>query len=140
MEGNLVKGLLISGRRGLVRATVGVLLIAGIGCGGASDQPDLGEVSGTVTLDRKPVAGINVLFSPDTGRPAGAKTDDAGYYELIYLDGVNGCKVGPNTVTFEWEPGAENTVAIPERYTGANGFKIEVKPGSQVVDLPMESK
>jgi hypothetical protein len=140
MERNLVKGLWNYGFRGLLFVSVGALLIIVSGCGGASDQPDLGEVSGTVTLDGKPVPGINVLFSPDTGRPAGAKTDESGYYELLYLSGVNGCKVGPNTVTFEWEPGAENTVAIPERYTGTNGFKIEVKPGSQVIDLPMESK
>jgi hypothetical protein len=140
MERNHVKGLQNCRLRGLVLFSVSTLLIVLPGCGGPSDQPDLGEVSGTVTLDGKPVPGINVLFSPDTGRPAGAKTDESGYYELVYLAGVNGCKVGPNTVTFEWEPGAENTVAIPERYSGTNGFKIDVKPGSQVVDLPMESK
>ena len=109
------------------------------GCGGSSDQPELGSVSGVVTLDGKPVVGVNVIFKPDVGRAAADSTDAEGNYTLQYLDGVEGCKLGPNTVGFEWPPGASNTVGIPAKYNGEAAFKFDVKPGSNTFDLKMES-
>ncbi len=109
------------------------------GCGGSSDQPELGEVSGLVTLDGKPVVGVNVVFKPDVGRAAGGNTDADGKYTLQYLDGVEGCKLGPNTVGFDWPPGASNAVGFPAKYNSDAAFKFDVKPGSNTFDLKMES-
>ena len=108
------------------------------GCGGG-DLPELGDVSGKVTVDGKPVAGINILFSPETGRAAGGVTESDGSYELIYLDGYGGCKLGPAKVTFEWSPGVEPTATVPARYM-TEGFSVEVKAGSNELNFPMESK
>ena len=45
------------------------------GCGGApDDRPDLGEVSGVVTLDGAPVENAVVQFTPAAGRPSQART------------------------------------------------------------------
>ena len=115
------------------------VLMSVSGCGGSSDQPDLGSVSGTVTLDGKPVAGVKVVFKPELGRPAAANTDAEGKYTLLYLDGVEGCKLGPNSVSFDWPPGSTNAVGIPAKYTGAEQFKFDVKPGPNTFDLKMES-
>lgn len=109
------------------------------GCGGSSDQPDLGSVSGVVTLDGKPVVGVNVVFKPDIGRAAAANTDAEGKFTLQYLDGVDGCKLGPNTVSFDWPPGATSAVGIPTKYTDSAQFKFDIKAGSNTCDLKMES-
>jgi hypothetical protein len=108
------------------------------GCGGG-DMPELGDVHGKVTMDGKPVAGINILFTPATGRPAGGVTDNDGNYELKYLEGYGGCKIGPAKVTFEWSPGVEGTVAIPAQYTKV-GYDVEVKSGGNEINFPMTSK
>jgi hypothetical protein len=92
------------------------LLTFSAGCGGSSDQPDLG-----------------------VGRAAAANTDAEGNYTLQYLDGVEGCKLGPNTVGFDWPPGATNAVGIPAKYNGDAAFKFDVKAGSNTFDLKMES-
>jgi len=117
-------------------AALGLLLICGCGRG---DMPELGDVTGKVTVDGKPVVGINILFTPETGRAAGGVTDEEGYYELVYLDGYSGCKVGPANVTFEWSPGVESNVSIPARYM-KEGFPVTIKAGSNELDFPMESK
>ena len=109
------------------------------GCGGSSDQPELGYVSGVVTLDGKPVSGLNVVFKPDIGRPAAGKTDQDGNYTLEYLAGTEGCKLGGNTVSFDWPLGIPASVGIPAKYNGAEPFKFDVKPGSNTFDLKMES-
>ena len=115
------------------------LLIFTAGCGGSTDQPELGDVSGVVTLDGKPVVGVNVVFKPDVGRAAAANTDAEGRYTLQYLEGVQGCKLGANTVSFDWPPGATNAIGIPAKYNGDAAFKFDVKSGSNTFDLKMES-
>jgi hypothetical protein len=108
------------------------------GCGG-SDVPELGDVFGKVTVDGKPVAGINILFTPETGRPAGGTTESDGSYTLKYLEGYGGCKLGPAKVTFEWSPGVEPTASVPPRYM-QEGFSVVVKSGSNELNFPMDSK
>jgi hypothetical protein len=110
------------------------------GCSNSTDQPEVAEVSGVVTLDGKPVVGVNVLFQPDSGRAAVGLTNDQGEYELQYLYGVSGCKLGPNTVGFDWPPDTPNVVAIPAKHTGANAFRFEVKPGGNVFDITLTTR
>jgi hypothetical protein len=121
---------------GTAMLALGLLLTCGCGRG---DMPELGDVSGKVTLDGKPVVGINILFTPETGRPAGGVTDEEGYYELVYLSGYSGCKTGPAKVTFEWSPGVESTVSVPARYM-SEGFAVTVNAGANELDFPLESK
>lgn len=125
-------------KKSLVMAAL-LTLVSSVGCSGASDQPELGEVSGIVTLDGKPVVGVNVVFKPDIGRAAAGNTDAEGNYSLQYLEGVEGCKLGPNTVSFDWPPGSTNAIGIPAKYNDTAPFKFEVKPGSNSFDLKMES-
>jgi hypothetical protein len=110
------------------------------GCSGSSDRPPLGLVKGTVTLDGKPFANVMVVFKPDEGRAASALTNANGEYELEYLYKVKGCKVGPNTVSFMYETGAEGGPPIPEKYAGKSELKEEVMDGSNVFDFDLKSK
>ncbi len=75
-----------------------LLTLAQSGCGGGGDQPELGQVTGTVTLDGKPLVGVAVVFQPENGRPARGMTDAEGKYELTYIRQTKGTKVGMNRV------------------------------------------
>ncbi len=76
-----------------------VFIVAGCG---RSDLPDLGTVSGKVTLNGVPMADAIVNFTPSgPGRPSTAVTDAEGKYSLIYLQGVDGAIVGEHAVTVE---------------------------------------
>ncbi len=121
----------------LVVGLVGLFLA---GCSGASDRPPLGTVKGTVTLDGKPWPNVMVLFKPDEGRAASGLTNANGEYELEYLYKVKGCKVGPNTVSFMYETGAEGGPPIPEKYGGKSQLKEEVMEGDNVFDFDLTSK
>lgn len=129
------------------------------GCGGINDEPKLGKVTGTVTMDGAPVSGIAVVFQPDDGRPARGKTDSAGKYELTYIGKTAGSKVGPNRVEIAFSeegeeesananegenPGAakpkRGKIAIPARYNTNSELKVDVKPGENVFDFKLESK
>lgn len=131
------------------------------GCGGRGDQPELGQVSGTVTLDGQPLSGIAVVFTPDDGRPSRAKTDSEGKYQLTYVGRTQGAKLGHHRVEIapseEGDEEAEETgdtentaaakrpanagkVRIPPRYNIQSELEADVKPGENVFDFQLESK
>jgi hypothetical protein len=122
------------------------------GCG---TKAEYAEVDGTVTLGAKPLAGVEVLFFPDSEGAeqlpyATGKTDDTGRYTLTLQSGKPGALVGKNRVVVHWPrpprnddqpppppPGPE----IPIKYTVATETPliVEVKPGGrQTIDLPLK--
>lgn len=64
--------------------TIGVLVV-GLGLSGCSSQPPMGTVTGTVTLDGKPVSNASVQLwpkdNPQLDLCAGT-TNDSGHFEL----------------------------------------------------------
>lgn len=131
------------------------------GCGTGNDRPQLGLVTGTVTMDGKPLYGVAVVFSPENGRPARGRTDLAGKYELTYIHETKGTKVGPNRVEIaaseedlqdeeEQATAGESSGAatsgtrekpkIPARYNTKSILKADVKPGENVFDFQLDSK
>lgn len=112
-----------------------------------SDQPDLGKVNGTVTMDGAPLAGALVSFAPDEGRASQAVTDSEGKYDLIYQGKTKGAKVGSHKVHIttyiedDSDPDARKTKeTVPVKYNKETILKAEVKSGSQTIDFPLESK
>ena len=138
---------------------VGISIFFQSGCGGGGDQPELGQVTGTVTLDGKPLSGIAVVFQPDSGRPARGVTDAEGKYELTYIRQTKGTKVGPNRVEIapsedgeaeeaenegeESQPVAQRPKlgkpTIPARYNVRSELKADVKAGKNTFDFKLES-
>lgn len=112
------------------------------------DYPPLGSVTGTVTLDGKPLANATVTFQPvGPGRASTGTTDDQGWYELIYLNDVKGALVGPAVVMITTaKSGSDDgtTPSVPERlpkqYHSASTLKAEVVEGKNKFDFPLESK
>ena len=123
---------------------VSSLLCAGFtGCsGGGADYPDLGTVSGVVTVDGKPTGNILVQFSPvDGGRTAVGLTDASGRYDLDYAADAKGAAVGKHQVTLVGQSGSPNDdqldlsgsdSPIPEQYRDKT-FDFEVKDRKSVV-------
>ena len=129
-----------------------------LGCGGGdSDLPGLVPVSGVVTLDGKPVGGVDVTFIP-VGSTAGGisygHTDPNGAYELTSNDGRKGAVVGdfkvvcskrvmPDGSDYVAEPGglspleADTKELLPRKYSeeGATILKATVPAGGGTVDL-----
>lgn len=129
-----------------------VVLLCLVGCGGGPDLPPTAPVSGTVTLDGKPVPRGMVQFVPDAsqgtqGPPAVGAIDSDGHYELSTA-GVEGAVVGRHRVRVDarepWtnddDPPPESL--IPERYNnpGTSGLTVEVQPDTHnSIDLPLSS-
>jgi hypothetical protein len=114
------------------------------GCGGP-DHPDVGRVSGVVTLDGQPLADATVMFQPTSGRASIATTDSAGKYSLTYLDGVPGALLGQHKVIIRTEiPGEDGQPPqvkekLPKRYHDQTELTAEVKPGSNTINFDLTS-
>jgi hypothetical protein len=115
------------------------LSFAFTGCS-QSDRPPLGRVTGKVTFEGQPLAGVIVNFQPDSGRAGTCETDAQGNYDLIYTYQVKGAKVGMNTVSFAWPTGAEGKRAIPDKYGVNSDIKFEVKSGRNTFDIDLKAK
>ncbi len=153
----MASGQLNWNRMSCMLMVVGLSTFFHLGCG-SSDQPELGQVTGTITFDGKPLTGVAVVFQPDNGRPARGMTDAEGKYELTYIRQTKGTKVGPNRVEIapsedgesEEDSGSEdesNTAAkkpksskptIPARYNVKSELKVDVKAGKNTFDFALQ--
>lgn len=76
-----------------------------LGCGGTSDGPTVAPVKGVVTLNGKPVEGVQVIFSvKDGARSSYGATNDKGEYELTTMNTNDGAIVGENLVAIRQTP------------------------------------
>ncbi|MCA9188574.1 MAG: carboxypeptidase-like regulatory domain-containing protein [Pirellulaceae bacterium] len=101
------------------------------GCG--DGRPRRVHVSGVVTFEGTPVEGAHVMFTPTGARPASARTDADGRFELRTFDENDGAVIGTHLVTiakkkFGQDPYAAAGSALPERYgrTDTSGLSAEV--------------
>ncbi|WP_339733977.1 hypothetical protein [uncultured Gimesia sp.] len=121
-------------------ATLTAMVVIGVGCSErASDMPELGQVHGTVTLDGKPLPGVNLYFEPEKGRSSMAQVNTDGVYEALYLIDEKGVKLGPCTVRVE--RGIHGpALVIPAKYGSQSELKLDVKQGGNTFDIEMKSK
>lgn len=108
------------------------------------DMPELGAVTGTVTLDGKPLDKVTVVFESESGRSAFGSTDASGRYELLYSGNAKGAVLGPNKVVINTQldapPGPEWKDPVPARYNAKSELKADVVAGKNTFDFPLESK
>ncbi len=107
------------------------------GCGDSG--PELGQVTGQVTLDGKPLTSGTVTTVPLKGRGARGAIDSEGYFTLESGDLGSGAVVGTHRVAViaveetAWQgPETPKKLLVPQRYTNSDTsrLQIEVKPGS----------
>ena len=122
---------------------LGFALVLGLGCGSGKFAP----VSGTVTMNGKPLAGALVIFSPiaregsiDAGPGSSGKTNDKGEYTLTSDTGRTGALVGKHRVSVSlMNPGTSESDErrrpgqlvnqVPVRYNGKTELTYEVPAG-----------
>lgn len=132
-----------------VRATLlfmlSCFLIATLGCGKYSLSP----VSGTITLDGKPLADATVTFTPAergaNSPQSSGKTDKSGKYSLnLVEDETTGAVMGKHHVIIAKNFVSESDVATEAEQTKAalpvHDFSFEVKSGSNKADFNLETK
>jgi prepilin-type N-terminal cleavage/methylation domain-containing protein len=140
----------INGRHATAWTGLALIAAAMSGCG---RKLELAEVSGTVTLNNKPLAGVSVAFYPqgegiDPHHIARGTTDASGRYTLPGPDGKAMVAVGTNRVVVlppitprsPGEPIPPLGPPIPTRYSSARltPFVFEVKAGGpQTIDLAL---
>jgi len=93
------------------------VVIAVAGCGPSVKIPTA-PVSGVVTVNGKPVQGLEVDFVPDEKiRPAIAMTDASGRYEARFLRRQAGVSLGPCVVRISlYRDGQRINNLIPPKY------------------------
>jgi len=129
-------------------------LLWGIGCGGGAETPPLGTVSGTVTLDGKPLPDATVRFKPETGRESIATTNADGQYSLRYTMEADGALVGQHRVEISTAteghnesggPDDEGTwvegkpESLPPKYNAESELTATVEEGTNNIDFDLTS-
>jgi hypothetical protein len=121
-----------------VLATAVGLLVSPVGCA-SGDGPELGLVTGKVTLDGKPLRGALVVFAPRKGgRQSSGLTDSEGRYDLAYLRGIRGAVVGPHRVRISTAREDKPEETVPSRYNAKTKLVAEIRPGENALDFALE--
>ena len=126
----------------------GFLMAAGCGGGGSADAPDLGVVTGTITLDGKPLPGATVGFlSTSEQRVSTGKTDSEGHYTMFLRNDIKGAPLGQNSVTVstvvlgdDSVPGSGKPETLPAKYNSKTTLSADVEPGENTINFALDSK
>ncbi len=146
-------------RTSLNFAVAFMLSLIAVGCSGKSG-PQHAKVSGTVTIDGVPTAGLAVYFETENSATAIGQTNDNGVYELTSPGGHAGAVVGRATVrilgrdpslpssSLEEIAAAQNTTVeelkkkpvVPPQYNANSELSADVKPGKNEFNFDLKSK
>ncbi len=92
--------------------TLGILILCG-----CQEGPELGEVTGKVTMQGQPVPFAYVVFQPiERGTYASAYTKVDGTYNLQFSESRNGAQVGKHQISIR--TAAEDEIQVEDKTTG----------------------
>lgn len=146
-------------QRILLASTLAFVSVASAGCFGVStdySKVDIAQVSGTVTLDGKPLTGVTVLFEAPDKTTAFGTTDSSGSYVLQFNTEKAGVTPGPKVVRIRGggfgedadaaeeseEEGAAPAPAaadVPACYNSDSKLQATVESGSQTMNFDLKS-
>ena len=132
--------------RPLFQATAAFLVVASFVLFSGCNSEKLATVTGVVTLDGKPVQGLEVNFEP-TGSTEG-RTTGTGYtqadgsYSLYYPGFKKGSPTGEYVVRISGSESLDDgtKVRVPAKYNAQSELKREVVPGDNKIDFELTSK
>jgi len=117
------------------------LLFLFTGCPGGER---MGYVTGKVTLNGEPLAGIFVRFSPQN---AGTSYSSSGFqadgtYEMRFSITKKGVQTGPAVVTFVFPPEGDPPEHVKKHRKFLENYSEEiiVKPGSQKLNFDLKTE
>lgn len=125
-----------------------------LGCGSKEVLPETAPVSGTVTLNGKPLKNGTVTFHPEEGKgnPGYGEIREDGTFDLTTYELRDGAVLGRHKVTIEvFEaapggppplPGTESKIStVPRKYASpeTSPLRFEVKQGENKAPFPLES-
>lgn len=120
-----------------------LLLVAVCGCKG---NKDLGQVTGTITLNGEPLQDAFVIFAPTQGGTTSyGRTDAEGRYEMMFSDDAKGAWLGENRVEISTadvgatSPDGGAREKVPAIYNQNSTLKVEVESGSNTHDFELKS-
>ncbi len=106
-----------------------VVCTSSLGCGGSGD-PTIAPVKGIVSLDGKPVEGVQIIFQvQDSPRSSMGITNDKGEYKLTTFNTDDGAIVGENSVSIvqmSKDSGGVSGISINDMQSG----KVNVDGGA----------
>tara|TARA_R100001132_G_C3272735_1_gene94719 strand:+ start:3460 stop:3876 length:417 start_codon:yes stop_codon:yes gene_type:complete len=116
-----------------------------VGCsGGATDTPELSQVTGKITMDGAPLTKASITFQPVSGSSSVGMTDETGEYVLAYNRNTNGAVPGKHTVRISkrGEAGSPNDTEdqVPVQFNRDSKLTAEVKPGENTINFDLDSK
>lgn len=133
------------------------LLALAFGCSESMVEPELGTVTGTVTIDGQPGANLLIQFEPqapiggkgnEVGGGSTATTDAGGAYELSYKGNAKGAVIGSHLIRITSAAGggpaggeaAAAQVAIPPMYNTDSTLRKDVSKGENKIDIDIKTK
>ena len=121
-----------------MRNTKLLILALAVICGCNRGTP-LGDVSGTITYQGKPVEGIKVELTPIAGgRTSVGYTDATGDYEMQYTLSEAGAIIGRHKVTLRaFPPPGSPQVNIPPEYGTKSQVEFDVKSSDNRLDISL---
>jgi hypothetical protein len=135
----------------MARAAILLGLMCVLGCGNGG--PELAKVTGSISLDGKPVPHAIITFFPLFGGSTSyGVTDKTGRYELMFSDVDRGAMLGAFRVKIETkkytrdelpegsDPASFAYVEIPKQYRSEDALKAEVKRGANLINFDLTSK
>jgi hypothetical protein len=140
----LETGMVGSRARSVLFVSGGLLVFVLSGCN-SEKIPGLGQVTGVVTMDGKPLPDATLVFTPaEAGATASfGQTDASGKYELYYSRGHKGAKVGEHSVTINnfrdsGESGQGSKETIPAKYNVKTELKATVNRGANTIAFDLK--
>ena len=126
-----------------------ISLIAAVGC---EKRLELGQISGQITLDGKPLDGVVIKFMPDpeqgnTGPSSVGRSDEQGNYEMFVAGDAErpGAVAGWHRVIVQ-DPRREDRPPGPLRITpqynvaAKTPLRFEIQPAAQTIALELTGK
>lgn len=111
------------------------------GCGGETEAlPELGTVTGKVTLDNQPLSDAMIFFEPSKGAMSSGSTDAQGEYVLHFNAETPGAVLGTHTVRISKPDGEAGPEILPTKYNMESELTAEVTAGDNPIDFQLTSK
>ncbi len=133
----------------LIGGILGIVLLYGLSWymmkGKGIELPPLSDVTGKVTVNGEPLAGVQVTFSPleDTRsggdgperiRSSSGRTDENGEFTLYYIDRTEGAARGKGRISVTVQS-AQDLLKLPKNWARSATRDVEVKEANREGDF-----